>query len=238
MNSHGDREDCGVTFRLRNLQRSYGTTLAVNIQSLDIANGGTLCLLGPTGSGKSTLLRMLAGVESPTTGKIELGQNEIVTLAFQRPLLLSGSVRWNLEHAQTLNGGSRNEAEINAMLARFRLEGVAKQAAQSLSGGQTQLVSLARSLLVKPNILLLDEPTAHLDPAHVELVEKEIQKERQERDLTVIWATHNLFQARRISSRVGFMLAGDVIEMAKTTDFFENPQDARSQDFIAGKMIY
>ena len=92
--------------------------------------------------------------------------------------------------------------------------------------------------MVEPAVLLLDEPTAHLDPATVALVEDLIQKEKDRLGMTVVWATHNLFQARRMALRVGLLLNGRLIEVADTNAFFERPSDRRTADFVGGKMVY
>ncbi|MCH8147419.1 MAG: ATP-binding cassette domain-containing protein, partial [Planctomycetes bacterium] len=107
-----------------------------------------------------------------------------------------------------------------------------------LSGGQTQLVCLARALVASPDVLLLDEPTANLDPAHVALVEETIREVQRQRGLTVVWATHNLFQVRRVADRVALMLDGQLVEVAATEPFFESPKDSRTADFVQGKMVY
>jgi tungstate transport system ATP-binding protein len=118
------------------------------------------------------------------------------------------------------------------------LSKIASQSAQTLSGGQTQLVALARSLVIEPDVLLLDEPTAHLDPAHVALVEETIRQFQQERQTTIVWATHNLFQARRVADRTALLLNGQLVEVAPTEEFFKNPSDSRTAEFVQGRMVY
>ncbi len=99
-------------------------------------------------------------------------------------------------------------------------------------------MALARALVVEPAVLLLDEPTAHLDPANVALVENLVCEQKQRVGTTIVWATHNLFQARRIASRVGLLLNGQLVEIAETTAFFDHPSDQRTADFVDGKMVY
>jgi tungstate transport system ATP-binding protein len=237
-----------VLYRLENLVRRQGDAFTLSIPHLEIRAGEVLCLLGPTGVGKTTLLRLLSGLEPPHDGTLRLrGQpldgNAPLTLRRQiamipqRPLLLGGSVRRNVEYGLRLRG-KPDPARVEQMLARLELRTIAAQAAGTLSGGQTQLVALARALVIEPDVLLLDEPTANLDPAHVALVEETIGRFRQEKRATVVWATHNLFQARRVADRVALLLAGQLVELAAKHDFFERPADPRTAAFIEGKMIW
>jgi tungstate transport system ATP-binding protein len=115
---------------------------------------------------------------------------------------------------------------------------MASRPARTLSGGQQQLVALARALAVEPEALLLDEPTAHLDPAAVALVEGLIAEQARTRGMTTVWATHNLFQGRRVADRIGLLLGGRLVEVASAADFFDAPRDLRTAAFVRGEMIY
>lgn len=236
--------------QLRQLYKKLGPGFDLLIEDLHIASGQVFCLLGPTGAGKSTLLRLLAGLELPDRGTVELGPYRLqgdgwplpvqrkLCLVFQRPMLLSGSVRHNVEYPLRLRSRVSASTQAAHWLRRLGLEKLERQSARTLSGGQMQLVALARALAIEPELLLLDEPTANLDPAHVALVEGVISDHHRARQTTIIWATHNLFQARRVAGRVGLLLAGRLIEVADSKTFFESPSDPRTADFIHGKMIY
>ena len=237
-------------FRLRNLQKSHGSDFMLHVRQLDVMRGEVLGLLGPTGAGKSTLLRLLAGLEKPTGGEIRFDDSPFVstdlplatrrriTMVHQRPILLTGSVLLNVEYGLRLRGIRNRDRKVHEMLERLGLVKIASQSAHTLSGGQTQLVALARALVIEPDVLLLDEPTAHLDPAHVAVVEKTIRQFQQERRTTIIWATHNLFQARRVAVRTALLLNGQLVEVASTEEFFTNPSDRRTADFLQGRMVY
>ena len=106
-----------------------------------------------------------------------------------------------------------------------------------LTGGEIQLVALARALVLNPEALLLDEPTANLDPARVALVENVIKTVHRERRTTIVWATHNLFQARRVAERVGLLLDGNLVELAPVKEFFETPCDPRTAAFVRGEVV-
>ena len=234
-----------------NLIKNYGAQFTLQVPSLEVVAGETVCLLGPTGAGKSTLLRLLAGVEPVTSGSISFDDQPLscgtmrielqrrITLVFQQPQLLTGSVRSNVRYGARLRGASGEALRrAEATLDRFGLAAIAKQRTSTLSGGQRQLVAIARALAIEPSLLLLDEPTANLDPANVVLVEKTIREVQQEHGMTVVWSTHNLFQARRVSCRTVFVLNGELIEVAPTRKFFEAPSDSRTTDFVQGKMVY
>jgi tungstate transport system ATP-binding protein len=228
----------------------YGGRPVLQVDGLEIRSGEVHCLLGPTGAGKSTLLRLLAGLETPAAGRILFGDGgravpdlplEVrrrITLVFQRPLLLTGTVRANVAYGLWLRGRGRHAPVVEAMLDRLKLTGLAGRSARTLSGGETQLVALARALVLEPDVLLLDEPTANLDPARVALVEEVVGKARRQGGITVVWATHNLFQARRVAGRVALLLDGRLVEAAATEEFFNNPRDPRTAAFVRGEMVY
>lgn len=221
----------------------------LRIDSLEVIEGETLCLVGPTGAGKSTLLRLCSGQE-PIDGRLSLfgearGQNgfsldvlrQVVTV-HQRPMLLSSSVRANVEYGLRIRSAEKARERVDELLNVMGMMSLADQDARTLSGGQMQLVGLARALVVDPRVLLLDEPTAHLDPASVALVESLIRRQQQRTAMTVVWATHHLFQAKRVATRVALVLNGVLVEIAPTADFFNQPQDERTAAFVQGKMVY
>lgn len=236
-------------FRLGDVQMRRGA-FTLHIRKLDIRDNEVLGLLGPTGAGKSTLLRLLAGLVKADRGELcfesqpfashdlALSARRRMTLVHQTPLLLTGTVRFNIEYGLRLRGQQERADKVDAVLDRLGLSKFALQSALTLSGGQTQLVALARALVIEPDVLLLDEPTAHLDPAHVALVEETIRQVRQERPMTVVWATHNLFQARRVADRTALLLNGQLVEVTPTEEFYTNPSDPRTADFVQGRMVY
>ena len=236
-------------YQLRDARKSHGQSFSLHIGALQVHRGEVLGLVGPTGAGKSTLLRLLAGLETAVTGEVAFEGKPMstdnlpttirrrITMVHQRPLLLTGTTRLNVEYGLRLRRIPAMQ-KVDTMLDRLGLVKFASQSAQSLSGGQTQLVALARALVIEPDVLLLDEPTANLDPAHVALVEETIRDIQRERSLTIVWATHNLFQARRVAARLGLLLNGQLVEVGATKTFFENPADSRTNDFVQGRMVY
>ena len=236
-------------YRLHLVRRVLSAEFSLKIDNWEHARGETLCLVGPTGAGKTTFLRVLTGLTAIQGGSLEfdgrkwsnglgsLSEVRQITMVPQQPLLLSRTVRANLEFGLRLRGLSNNE-RVSEMLQRLGLTKLASKSAQSLSGGQVQLVALGRALVLQPNVLLLDEPTANLDPGYVSLVEGVLEEWRQQYQTTLIWATHNMFQAQRVADRVALLLDGRIVEVAAREEFFHKPADPRTQDFVQGRMVY
>jgi tungstate transport system ATP-binding protein len=159
-------------------------------------------------------------------------------MVFQRPVLLSRSVRANVAYGLRLRGERDGRARIDAALERVGLSALADAQPRTLSGGEMQRVALARALVLEPRALLLDEPTANLDPANVRLIEHLVREQHDMFGTTIILVTHNIFQARRLATRVGLMLDGELIEVAPADDFFNTPQDPRTISFLSGDFVY
>jgi len=238
---------CEALFQLRGVRKEYGARAVLQIDALEIFAGEILALVGPSGAGKSTLLRLLNFLETPTSGQLVYRQTPFenislelrreITTVFQRPVLLNTSLRANVAYGLQLRG-ARHEARIDEMLARVGLATMARASARKLSGGEMQRVALARALVIEPRVLLLDEPTANLDPYNVALIEEIVRAQHHERGTTIVLVTHNLFQAKRLAQRVGLMLNGQLIEIADAPAFFDAPQDARTAAFVRGEMVY
>ncbi|MGC8875636.1 ATP-binding cassette domain-containing protein [Thermus sp.] len=215
------------------LHRHSGFTLWV--PALSVYPGEILAVLGPSGSGKTTLLRLLAGLLTPLEGQVEGGFRAYLP---QNPILLRRSVLENAAFGLRLHGvpGPLARAKAEALLKRVGLGEMARRPAQSLSGGEAVRLSLARTLLVEPEVLLLDEPTASLDLANVARVEALLRAAAGE-GRGVVLATHDLFQARRLAGRVLFLLQGEAVELAEARDFFQAPRDPRSRAFLEGRLV-
>jgi tungstate transport system ATP-binding protein len=161
-----------------------------------------------------------------------------VTTVFQRPALLSTSVMQNIQYGLHLRGQPDGKAAIQPLLQRLGLADLANAQARTLSGGEAQRVALARALVLQPDVLLMDEPTANLDPYNALLIEEVIREINRERRTTIVLVTHNIFQAKRLAHRVGLMLNGSFVEINNNPAFFESPRDARTRAFVNGEMVY
>jgi tungstate transport system ATP-binding protein len=237
-----------MVYEVAGLRQTYAGRTVLDIDSLSIQEGEILALVGPSGAGKSTLLRLLNFLEQPTAGTIvyngqaagrdlPLEVRRQVTTVFQRPVLQRASVRDNVAYGLRLRGLAADD-RVDEMLARVGLNQLARHAAQTLSGGEMQRVALARALVVRPRVLLLDEPTANLDPYNVGLIEDIIRAANRDHTTTVVLVTHNVFQARRLAQRTGLLLNGRIIELTDTVTFFSSPQDPRTAAFVRGDMVY
>jgi tungstate transport system ATP-binding protein len=206
-----------------------GAQQALKAVSLRIAAGERVALVGSNGSGKSTLLRTLHGLVLPTQGQVTLAPGVRQAMLFQRPHMLRLSALNNvalgvwLDRSLALNWRAAQNLALQA-LQRVGLQAVAKQSARQLSGGQQQRLALARAWARQPDVLLLDEPTASLDPHAKREVEALMADfaNNQERALTLVWASHNLGQVKRLATRVVYLEFGRVLADLPVSDFF-NP---------------
>jgi len=232
-------------YQLRDIQHGYGERAVLDLPALDIERGEVLALVGPSGAGKSTLLRLLQFLETPTrgviifdgerlNGQIDLRVRRSVVTVFQTPALLDRSIFDNVAFGLQLRGRPARDKVWDA-LDQVGLRHLARARARTLSGGEAQRVALARAIVLQPRALLLDEPTANLDPYNVNLIEQLI---RTHGDMTIVLVTHNVFQAKRLADRVGLLLNGQLIELATADRFFSSPIDPRTRAFVNGEMVY
>ena len=238
-------------YRLREVAKVYEGRQVLDIPDLEIEPSEVFGLVGPSGAGKSTFLRLLNFLEPPTRGSIhyrgvefsadrepDLDLRRKVTTVFQRPMLLNRSVRANVAFGLRLRGQRDNNQEIERVLEKVGLLEFADERARILSGGEAQRVALARAMVIEPDVLLLDEPTANLDPYNVGLIEAIIQDLNQTQGITTVLVTHNVFQARRLAHRAALMLEGRLIEVSDVEGFFNAPRDPRTVAFVEGRMVY
>jgi tungstate transport system ATP-binding protein len=238
-------------YRLKDVRKQYDGRQILQVDHLEIYPGETFALVGPSGAGKSTLLRLLNFLEPPTQGNIffngavfgperdvPIEVKRKVTTVFQRPLLLNRSVWSNVNFGLSLRNVKNSTERTQSALKKVGLLDLAKQRARTLSGGEAQRVALARAMVLNPQVLLLDEPTANLDPYNVGMIEDIVSTLNREEGTTLVLVTHNVFQARRLAQRVAFILDGRLVEVADVESFFENPQDPRTSAFVRGDMVY
>jgi tungstate transport system ATP-binding protein len=212
---------------------------------IEIGGGGTLVLIGPNGAGKSLLARVLAGLVVPTAGRLtwagrapDRRRAPKIGFVFQRPVLLRRSALANVEYALAIAGiarPARGERALGA-LERARLGHLAHAPARVLSGGEQQLLAIARSLATDPEILILDEPTSSLDPAATTAVEDLVRAVRLE-GTRVVLITHDLGQLRRLADEVAFLHHGRIFERTPAEVFFAQPKTPEAQAFMRGDIV-
>ena len=242
-----------MTIRVKNLNFFYGSSQALFDINLEANEGDTVVLLGPSGAGKSTLIRTLNLLEVPKSGELSIANNDFnlsnaianpkairqlrqdVGMVFQQYNLWPHlTVIENLIEAPIkVRGVSENEAKADAMelLKRLRLEQFADRFPLHLSGGQQQRVAIARALMMKPQVLLFDEPTAALDPEITAQV-VDIIKELQETGITQVVVTHEVNVAQKVATKVVYMEQGKIVEIG-SADCFENPKTEQFKQYLS-----
>lgn len=242
------------TVELRGVTRRYKDVAAVRDASLLVMPGRVLGIVGPSGAGKSTLLRLVDLLEPPDEGELLVEGEPVrfdtakatevrrrIGMVLQRPIPLNRSVRNNLAYALRIRGVEEEESyrRVDEELKRLGLAERSLKNAKTLSGGEMQRLCFARATIFDPDILLLDEFAANLDPSNVALLENQLRAfVSAGGNKTVVIVTHNLFQARRLCDVIALMWDGRVVEVADKDKFFNSPEDSRTAEFVKGEVVY
>lgn len=238
--------------KVENLTKSFGELEVLKGINQEIKDGEVVVVIGPSGSGKSTFLRCLNLLESPTSGKIFVDNEEITSkkidinkvredmgMVFQSFNLFNNlNILDNITLAPTLvkkMEKAKAEEKARELLARVGLPDKAEAFPKSLSGGQKQRIAIARALAMNPKVMLFDEPTSALDPEMVGEV-LDIMKDLAKEGMTMVVVTHEMGFAREVGDRIIFMDGGYVVEEGSPEEIFGNPQNDRTKDFL-GKVL-
>lgn len=219
-----------------------GTPILIGLD-LKLETDALTVLMGPNGAGKSVLLRLLHGLLTPSFGDIlwdgiplTASVRRQQALVFQKPVLLRRSVRANLKFALGLRPFSNRKERLEQALADAGLTELADRPARVLSGGEQQRLALARALILEPKVLMLDEPTANLDPASTLFIEQVIARVRHS-GVKIIMITHDAHQARRLGEDILFLHRGQITEHTPADRFFERPASAQARAYLAGEIV-
>jgi spermidine/putrescine ABC transporter ATP-binding subunit len=233
-----------IMIEFRNLTKRYGTLLANDHVNVQVKRGELMTLLGPSGCGKTTALRCLTGYIQPDEGQILIDDKDVTTLpthqrqlgmVFQNFALFPHMTIWdNVRFPLMIRGESKNASvpKVREALELIRLEGLAERYPRQLSGGQQQRVGLARALVYRPNVLLLDEPLSNLDAKLREEMRFEIRELQRRMGITAIYVTHDQQEALALSDRVAIMKGGHIEQVGSPEEIYEHPRSKFVADFI------
>ena len=236
-----------VHMQLGDIKKSYRNVNALNSISLDLQGGKIIVLLGVNGAGKTTLMRIMAGLEN--ADGVELFFNnqhidcktlrQVSTLVFQKSAMFSTNVYSNLAYGLRIRKVPKEliQKQVAEALQAVRLSGFEKRRAKKTSGGEQQRIALARAFLLDSSVLLLDEPTANLDPNSASIIERAILNQKKPERI-ILMATHNLTQARRIADEIVHIYNGEIVEVSDPEAFFSDPKCEISRKFVNGELEF
>lgn len=234
------------------LRQCYNSKEALKGIDLTIEKGEIFALIGSIGSGKTTLLRLLNQLDDPVSGKIYFAGQDVLSspklrleirrrmaMVFQKPVVFNTSVYENVAYPLKVRGYSRGiiAEKVGMMLGMIGLEDFRGRNARTLSGGETQRVALARAMITEPEVLLLDEPTANLDPVSVELMEKIILHLNREQGTTIVMATHDMSRGQGLADRIGVLMDSELIQVGRTEEIFNAPRNIKVARFVGVENI-
>lgn len=237
--------EANVLVRLENIEKTFGEKTIIKNLSLDIFEGEFLTLLGPSGCGKTTVLRMISGLESVTEGKVFLEGKDVtltpaskrdVNTIFQNFALFPHLTVWeNINFGLKINHVQKPEAErrIKSALRLVKLTGFEDRFPSQLSGGQQQRVAIARGIVMKHKILLLDESLASLDLSLKREMQIELKKIQQHLKMTFVYVTHDQDEALTMSDRIAIMNSGRIVQLGTPEEIYKKPKNEFVKSFIS-----
>lgn len=234
------------------LHQRYGEREVLENINAEVDRGEVLALIGPTGAGKTTLLRLIDLLETPTSGKIyfdgvdvtEYGKVRLearrrMAFVLQKPAVFNASIYDNIAYGLRWRGKKKSDIKekVNNILEIVGLSTDKSRNARTLSGGEVQRVAIARAIAIEPEVLLLDEPTANLDPISISEIEELISRVMLEYDTTIIMATHDMAQGQRLAKRIGVLIDGKILQTGEPREVFNSPQNREIAEFVGVENI-
>ncbi len=233
-----------MDIRFENIKKTYDGKTVLDLGKGMIKSGKRTAIIGPNGAGKSTFVKIIAGIEKADCGSIWYGDKtefpqKDVTLVFQKPYLLSTTVEKNIAYPLKLRGYDEEyiDLRVTELLEELNLTQFRKTKAWKLSGGETQKVALARALAFEPKLLLLDEPTANIDPVTTYEIEQMLVRIGEKQDTTIVLITHNLAQAKRTCNEVMMFHEGKLVECGECRKILSEPEHKETDRFIRGELL-
>lgn len=233
-----------MNIEIKKLKKAYGKKVVLDIENLVLNSGKIYGVIGPNGAGKSTLLKIVSGLETPSEGEVFVNGEKFhntnmkdITYSNQKPYLYRTTVFNNISYPLKFRkmGREHINSMVNDIMKELKIDDIRNDFAVNLSGGEAQKVALARALVFNPRLILLDEPTASIDPDYIELIEKVVRNRKKRRDSTVLIITHNLSQARRICDEIIFLDKGKLVEYGNFEDILLYSQNNITRNFLASE---
>ena len=233
-----------ASITLENLSKQFGSLKAVDGVNITVETGTLVCLLGPSGCGKTTTLRMVAGFEEPTAGRVFIGEEDITNVPpYARPTALvfqsyalfpHMTIYENVAYGLRARRTSREEINrrVKEVIRLMELEGQEKKSPPQLSGGQQQRVALARALVIRPKVLLFDEPLSNLDALLRVRMRGEIRQIQKQLGITSLYVTHDQEEAFSIADQVAIMNKGRLIQLGTPRELYRAPADRFVAEFV------
>jgi tungstate transport system ATP-binding protein len=233
-------------------QKRDGRDILKNI-NIDIDRGKIFALIGPTGAGKTTLLRLIDMLDKPSTGQIFFDGTDVTTsgrarlearrrmsFVLQKPVVFNASVYDNIAYGLQWHGLDRRQTRKNVddILETVGLAVYRKRNARTLSGGEMQRVAIARAIATGPDVLLLDEPSANLDPVSSVKIEELITRVIRENAITVVVATHDMSQGQRLADRISVLVSGEIVQSGGAREVFTSPRNREVAEFVGMENIF
>lgn len=234
------------------LHQKYGEREILKNINMAVNKGEAFALIGPTGAGKTTLLRLIGLLEASTSGRIyfdginvtKSGRTGLevrrrMAFVLQKPVVFNTSIYDNIAYGLKWRGENRGDIKqkVNSVLEVIGLSAYRDRNAKTLSGGEAQRVAIARAIAVEPEVLLLDEPTANLDPTSTSRIEELITNIIHRYETTIIMATHDMSQGQRLADRIGVLINGEILQTGEPREAFNSPRNREVAEFVGVENI-
>ena len=241
-----------MLLEIEGLCQRFGNSEILKEINLGVERGEVFVIIGPTGSGKTTLLRLIGLLDKPVTGRIRFDGQEVtdsekarleirrrMATVSQKPTVFNASVYSNVAYGLKIRKEKKPSLrdKVTSALETVGLAGFGNRNARTLSGGEIQRVALARAMVIEPELLLLDEPTANLDPVSTLNIEKLISEIIQKLQTTVVMSTHDLFQGQRLADRMGVIMSGKMLQTGDPREIFSLPRGREIAEFVGMENI-